>query len=255
MRARKAKLIAAMCIGAMAIAANLAAQTAAPGSQLQSPGQVLPPRQTRGAGVNSDATLEIAPRSAPTPPAIISPASTPNDSGDLTNSPEQQELPPVPTSGPPSSMVSNDSQQPQPALPYLGISVQRIESHSTPGRDVEGLEIVSVDPNSPAARAGLKGRSGMTRLGASGATAGALMAPLDIALMPLLKKTGQLGQTGDLIVAIDDRRVVGETDLETALGESKPDDTIYLTVVRLANNGARETIKIPVKLGEPPPVP
>jgi hypothetical protein len=76
------------------------------------------------------------------------------DSGDLTSSP-QEELPPVPTNGPPSSMVSNDSQQP---LPYLGISVQRIESHSTPGRVIDGLEIVNIDPNSPAERAGLKGR-------------------------------------------------------------------------------------------------
>jgi S1-C subfamily serine protease len=73
--------------------------------------------------------------------------------------------------------------------------------------------------------------------------------------MPLLKKTGQLGQPGDLIVAIDDRRVVGEADLETALGDSKPGDTIYLTVVRLASNGTRRTMKLPVKLGEPPPAP
>jgi PDZ domain len=252
MYARKARLMAAMCVAAVAAAANLAAQTALPGSQ--SPDQALPPGQTRSAGVNSDATLEIAPRSVPTPPAIISPASTLNDSSDLTNSPEQ-ELPPVPTSGPPASMVANNAQQLQPALPYLGISVQDIESHATPGHDIEGLEIVSVDPNSPAAHAGLKGRSGMTGLGASGATAGALMAPLDIALMPLLKKTGQLGQPGDLIVAIDDRRVLGQADLETALGDSKPGDTIYLTVVRLAGNGARKTIKIPVKLGEPEPVP
>jgi S1-C subfamily serine protease len=140
---------------------------------------------------------------------------------------------------------------PHQPLPYLGLSVQHIESHSTPGRDIEGLEIINVDPDSPAARAGLKGRGGMTKLGASGATAGALMAPLDIALMPLLKKTGQLGRTGDLIVAIDDRRVIGDADLETALGESKPGDTIYLTVVRLATDGARQTLKIPVKLGDP----
>ena len=73
------------------------------------------------------------------------------------------------------------------------------------------------------------------------------MAPLDIALMPLLKKTGQLGETGDLIVAIDDRRVTGEEDLETALSDCKPGDTIYLTVRRLANDRSHKTIKLPVK--------
>jgi S1-C subfamily serine protease len=147
-------------------------------------------------------------------------------------------------------MISVSSAPHQP-LPYLGLSVQRIESRSTPGRDLQGLEIVSVDPDSPAEHAGLKGRGGMTKLGASGATAGALMAPLDIALMPLLKKTGQLGQPGDLIIAIDDRRVMGEEDLETALRDSKPGDTIYLTVLRLARDGAHKTVKIPVKLGNP----
>jgi S1-C subfamily serine protease len=145
-------------------------------------------------------------------------------------------------------MVSTTS---QPPLPYIGVSVQRIESHATAGRDVVGLEIVSVDPGSPAESAGLKGRGSMTELGASGATAGALLAPLDIALMPLLKKTGQLGHTGDLIVAIDDRRVTGEVDLETALASSKPGDTIYLTVVRPGTNGSHMTIKTPVKLGSP----
>jgi S1-C subfamily serine protease len=91
----------------------------------------------------------------------------------------------------------------------------------------------------------------MTGLGASGATAGALLAPLDIALMPLLKKTGQLGETGDLIIAVDDRRVTGEVDLETALADSKPGDTIYLTVVRAGTNGTHQTIKTPVKLASP----
>jgi PDZ domain len=251
MLARKIRLMAVICVAAVVTAANIPAQTTAPDSQLKSLGQALPPTQNAGGGVNSDAALEIAPRFGPPLATEPSPASIPSDSGDLTSSP-QEELPPVPTNGPPSSMVSNDSQQP---LPYLGISVQRIESHSTPGRAIDGLEIVNVDPNSPAERAGLKGRGGMTRLGASGATAGALMAPLDIALMPLLTKTGQLGQPGDLIVAIDDRRVAGEVDLETALGHSKPGDTVYLTVVRPASRGAPKTIKIPVKLGNPAPGP
>ncbi|MBV8453723.1 MAG: PDZ domain-containing protein [Deltaproteobacteria bacterium] len=250
MCARKIKLIAAICAMAFAIAANLSAQTAVPDSQAKPLGQALPQNRNRAAGVNSDATLEITPRSGPAPLTEPSPALIPSDSSGLTNSP-QEELPPVPTSGPPSSMVSGRS---QPLLPYLGVAVQRIESHSTPDRNIEGLEIVSVDPDSPAEHAGLKGRGGMTKLGASGATAGALMAPLDIALMPLLKKTGQLGQTGDLIVAIDDRRVAGEADLETALGDLKPGDTIYLTVIRLANDGPHKTIKIPVKLGNPAPV-
>jgi hypothetical protein len=254
MRTRKTWLIAATCVATVASAANVSAQTVVPDPRLERLGQALPQNQNGGAGANSDAALEIAPRGGPpTPAAEISPDSIPSATGDLINSPEQ-ELPPVPTNGPPSSMV-RVSNAPRQELPYLGIAVQRIESHSTPGRDIEGLEIVSVDSDSPAERAGLKGRAAMTKLGATGATAGALMAPLDIALMPLLKKAGQLGQTGDLIVAIDDRRVTGEVDLATALGDSKPGDTIYLTVVRLAGDRAHKTIKIPVRLGKPVSVP
>lgn len=223
------------------VPATIAAQPAA----IESPARGYSQIQNAGGSANSDATLEVTPRAGSPPPQTNSPPSVPSETDNIAN-PSDEELPPVPASGPPSSMVSA---VPRPQLPYIGLSVQRIESHARAGRDVVGLEIVSVDPGSPAERAGLKGRGSMTELGASGATAGALLAPLDIALMPLLKKTGQLGQTGDLIVAIDDRRVTGEVDLETALADSKPGDTIYLTVVRAGTNGTHQTIKTPVKLG------
>ncbi len=198
---------------------------------------------------SSDSALEITPRTATSqPPTTSSPNEQESNSGELGNSIEP-ELPPLPTSGPPASMLSAARVSSRP-LPYLGLTVQRILSHSKPGRSIEGLEIVSVDHNSPAEKAGLKGRVPMTSIGASAATAGALMAPLDIALMPLLKKTGQLGGSGDLIVAVDDRRVTSETDLQTALANAQPGDTIYLTLVRMDAAGSRKILKVPVKLGK-----
>jgi PDZ domain len=242
MTAQKTSLIAAICAVTMLNSAQLPAQSAAPDRQSN------PSRPASSQAQSSDdAALEIAPRTGPSARGPFSTPSSPAES-DLGNATDQ-ELPPLPTSGPPSYMKSTAA--PRQQLPYLGISVQRIESHSTPGRDIEALEIVSVDPASPAERAGLKGRGTMTKLGASGATAAALMAPLDIAVMPLLKKTGQLGRTGDLIVAIDDRRVATEADLQTALAELKASDTIYLTIVRLGTDGAHKTVKLPVKLGMP----
>jgi hypothetical protein len=243
MRGWKSWLAAAICAATIPNSESLPAQVVAPNPQSNPPGIPSSQARDRQSG-SSDATLEIAPRTGPSDSEEFSTPSTAvhTDPGNAAD----QELPPLPTSGPPSSTISN---APRQALPYLGISVQRIESHSTPGRDIEGLEVISVDPGSPAERAGLKGRGAMTKLGASSATAAALMAPLDIAVMPLLKRTGQLGQTGDLIVAIDDRRVASETDLQTALAESRPSDTIYLTILRLATDGAHRTIKFAVKLG------
>jgi hypothetical protein len=192
-----------------------------------------------GARADPDQTLEIAPRAAPPPvPPVVTPA--PDD-----------DAPPLPTSGPPVSETTPPDHTAESKRPYIGMSVQYVETHATPGHDVQGLEVVSVDPNSPAESAGLRGRGEMTRLGATGATAGALMPPLNLFMMPLLKKSGQLGDSGDLIVAIDDKRVKGETDLQDALDAAKPGDTIYLTITRPSRDGSHRTLKLPVKLGQP----
>jgi S1-C subfamily serine protease len=143
------------------------------------------------------------------------------------------------------SSASSDS------MPYLGLSVQYIMTEGPDGREVHGLEVVGVDPNSPAEEAGFRAQGSPTKLGASGATAGALMPPLDLIVMPLLKKAGDLGQTGDLIVAIDDNRVSAPDDLRTVLETLKPGDVIYFTLVRLKQNASPETLKLPVKLGAP----
>lgn len=196
-----------------------------PGSQEESP----------------DNSLEVPPRIL-TPPQQTAPGET--DSEPAPPSPAAESTP-VPRSGPPVSELAAPAERP---LPYLGVSVQYIESHAIPGRDIEGIEVIGVDPGSPADRAGLRGRGTMTTLGASGATAGALMAPLDIVVMPLLKKTGQLGGTGDLIVAIDDKRVHAESDLKDALASMNPGDTVYFTIKRAQQDGSVRTLTIPVKL-------
>jgi S1-C subfamily serine protease len=128
--------------------------------------------------------------------------------------------------------------------------VQTIYSNDRPGGLVNGLEVVSVDHNSPAATAGLHGRGKMTSVGESGATVGALMPPLNLLVMPLLKKTGSLGEGGDLIVAIDDRRVANDLDLQSELESLKPGDTIYLTIVRSTKDGSQQKLKLPIKLGD-----
>ncbi len=207
---------------------------------IASPPQSQTPASSDRAPSGSDQTLEIAPRISSPPPAA-EPLPEPTEDVNLNDhgaSPDDaqttlQSTPPAKTK-----------------RPYLGIGVQSIYSNDRPGRVVAGLEVVSVDRNSPAAIAGLRGRGKMTAVGESGATVGALMPPLNLFVMPLLKKTGSLGEGGDLIVAIDDHRVSNDLDLQSELESLKPGDTIYLTVVRAPKDGPQQTLKVPIKLGD-----
>jgi PDZ domain-containing protein len=217
-------------------APGIAADQPAPGGEApsQSSTTSVPGRSP------SDSTLEIAPR-VPPPAPPLEPAPAP-DSGANGN----DSAPPpdnVQTATPPNPL-------PPPTRPYLGIAVQTIYTNDRPNGLVNGLEVVSVDPNSPAAIAGLHGRTKMSSVGETGATVGALMPPLNLFVMPLLKKTGSLGEGGDLIVAIDDRRVATDFDLESQLESLKPGDVIYLTIVRAAPDGSQQKMKLPIKLGD-----
>ncbi len=172
-------------------------------------------------------------RAAPAPDASQPDASQPDIGSD--NAPLPADLPEAENGGP---------------LPYLGVSVVYTVA-SRDGQRVSGLQVVDVDADSPAARAGLKARTPATTIGASGATTGELLGPLDAALKPLLAKSGQLGKDGDLIVAIDDHRITGDSDLPDHLARLHPGDIVYLTVLRQQRGGNYKAVKLPVTLGIP----
>jgi hypothetical protein len=195
---------------------------------------------TKSIQAGGDQTLEIPPTTpssgqpsteAPTAP----PQNAPEPDLGSDNAPLPADLPAPENNGP---------------RPYLGISVLYAVS-TRDGQQVSGLEVMDVDADSPASRAGLKSRTPMTTIGASGATAGELLGPLDAALRPLLVKSGQLGEDGDLIVAIDDHRVTSDSDLPDRLSRLHPGDIIYLTVLRQQRGGTYKAVKLPVTLGDP----
>ena len=136
-------------------------------------------------------------------------------------------------------------------LPYLGISVHSTAVMQPNGVQQKALEVLSVDQGSPAQSAGIKGSGAPTKLGASSLTASALLGPAQELMAPLLKKTGQLGRQGDLIVAVDDNRVASEQDLAGELARLKPGDTLWLTVLRESSKGQPRAVKVPIKLGSP----
>ena len=120
------------------------------------------------------------------------------------------------------------------------------------GGEEHGLEVLTIDPNSPASQAGLQARSGMTAIGAAVSTLTGILPGGSILSSKALATSGAMGQGGDLIVAVDGNRVRDQSDLESAMSRLKPGDTMYLTVIR--PNGTDEhthqpPIQVAVKVG------
>jgi PDZ domain len=127
--------------------------------------------------------------------------------------------------------------------PYLGVDLE-YTTQCYLGMEEHGFEVVSVYPNSPAARAGLVGRTGSTPSGDLGALGSVLLGPVALITFPLLRASGALGTPGDLIVAVDDVRVRSKEEILHALGHLKPGDTTYITVIRPLPGGYHRTMRI-----------
>jgi hypothetical protein len=127
--------------------------------------------------------------------------------------------------------------------PYLGLELE-YSTQCYLGMEEHGFEVVSVYPNSPAARAGLIGRTGSTPAGELKALGSVLLGPVALVTFPLLRASGALGTGGDLIVAVDDVRVRTREEILHELGHLKPGDTTYITVIRPLPGGYHRTMRI-----------
>jgi hypothetical protein len=221
------------------------AQAIGTGTQSSS-GQAIPQLSDHGGGV-----LEIAPRAPVSPPAQAAPSAASTSTGDD----DSQQNPDDQGSNDDVELYKANANPDEPPshgpLPYLGIAVHSTTVVQPNGERQLALEVLSVDANSPAAAAGIKGSGSPTKLGASSLTATALLGPAQGLLAPLLQKTGQLGTQGDLIVAADDNRVGSEDELAGELARLKPGDTLWLTVLRESAKGQPKAVKVPIKLGPP----
>ena len=206
-----------------------------------------------------DTTLEIAPQpGAPMPKPGVEEIPT-----DRNFNPGEDDTSVEPSFRPRTETNTGDSEehiqtgnQPQENFrpqgrPYLGITVQ-YATHCYAGGEEHGLEVVTVDPSSPAAQAGLHARSDISPIGAAVTTAIGILPGGSLLANSALGRTGAMGQGGDLIVAVDDKRVRDQGDLENAMARLKPGDTMYLTVIRPTgtdDHAPHQTLKIAVKVG------
>lgn len=223
------------------------AQTGAgypPGSSGGNLHQSPPPENKTTESSESDRTLVIAPRipkaaPAPSSSADTSAARTPNGESTFTSF----FLP----SNEAATALAPEHTGP---VPYLGLSLQAAEVRYL-GQKTFGLEVVGVDPGSPAQRAGLRTSQPKSTVGATGDTASSLLGPVALMVDPLLEKAGQMGRSGDLIVAVDDQRVAALRDFREDLMRDRPGELVYLTIIRQQAHGGYRTLKIPVKLAAP----
>jgi hypothetical protein len=195
---------------------------------------------------NDDATLEISPQTGIKPPAPSSdeiPSNREFRPGDNTDSVNREFRP--------GEEDLNHGGQVGNGKSCLGITVN-YTSYCFKGAEEHGLEVTSIDRNSPAEQAGLKATGEKGGMISAAETASAFLGPVQLLTNHFLEKAAQ-GNRGDLIVAVDDQRIRSQADFNDALAKAHPGDTLYLTVIRPISNGSttvdHATMKIAVKVG------
>jgi hypothetical protein len=192
-------------------------------------------------GGGNDATLEISPQTGIKPPTGGSdeiPSNREFRPGDDTSSIDREFRPGEEDRG---GHTGNGKS-------CLGITV-KYTNYCFKGAEEHGLEITSIDRNSPAESAGLKATSDKGGMIAAAETASAFLGPVQMLTNHLFEKA-DMSNRGDLIVAVDDQRVRSQADLDDAMAKAKPGDSLYFTVIRPLPSGDHKTMKIAVKIGK-----
>jgi hypothetical protein len=231
-----------------AVAQNSSAPSDAQ-SQLSAP---VPPSGIGSQGSGGDTTLEIAPQPglvAPKPGLEVTPGGRSFQPGETTTSINPNYQPGTENGDSTSTNGNNPNSLMPHGKPYLGITVQETTKCYL-GMEEHGLEVLTVDPNSPAWAAGVHGSTGANALGATASTALSIIPGIGTLVTSQLAKRGDLGLAGDLIVAVDDHRVRTQQDLDQAISRLKPGDTMYLTVIRELPGGGHATKRIEVHVGQ-----
>jgi hypothetical protein len=231
------------------------------------------------AAVAAEAPPAVAAHTAdPERPTFNSPAVPPIESPGtdqvLASPPETQEIPqaapaetPVamlpPNTVPSSTDASNYlNQDPEAAVGVgsardfvaegeesspIGFQVRESHCRLKTGEETDGLLILSVEKDSPAAKAGLRPYKA-TAHGAMQALAigaGLAFPPVMLATMvvlPMIEYSGA-GKSYDMIIGIDGSRVTNFLDFEERMRDVQPGQLVYFNVVR---NGKRIQIPVPV---------
>jgi len=137
-------------------------------------------------------------------------------------------------------------QHPVGQAPYLGIRIAET-SECFLGNEEHALEVLSVRPGSPAAKAGLNATAGFS---APASIAAAIFMPIGLAAHALLHRAGMPGYSHDLIIGVNDHRVHDKTELDQELSKLKPGDSAYINIVHPLPSGSHQTLRVFITVGE-----
>jgi hypothetical protein len=170
--------------------------------------------------------------------------------------PNVQEIPAVWQAPAPTPPQSAPSMSPPTILPltsvpgYVGLHGRdfyraRFCMHAL---TIQGVEVMQIEPNSPAARAGLRPAQPLTtREIAIGAAAGVLSVAQAEPVAAALVNAGGGMNHGDIILAVAGRRVKTFDEFQHELAQFGPQAVVYFTVRR-----GESVLQLPVRLAHEP---
>jgi hypothetical protein len=130
----------------------------------------------------------------------------------------------------------------------LGLELREAQRQLKDGEKADGLLIVRVMPNSPAAKAGLRSYHKTAHDLLEGtAVAAALIFPPAVIAVPLIDGLS-VGESYDMVIAVDGTRITNFLDFEEQMRDLRPGDVVYLSLVR---DGVR--MQVPVSIPATPP--
>jgi PDZ domain len=126
-------------------------------------------------------------------------------------------------------------------VPLMGMEVRSGWGELKVGQRLSGVEILTVSSDGPSAAAGIRSRRAVVRTALTIAlSAGALFFPPAIVGVMAVQQSG-LGESHDLIIAVDGQRTRNLDDFMRAIGEAEPGEIVYLTVV---SEGRRNQVRV-----------
>lgn len=127
----------------------------------------------------------------------------------------------------------------------LGVELQEGQRRLN-GREVDGLLVVAVQPNSAAAQAGVQaGHRAAHDVLEGAAVAASLVFPPAVLAVPVIE-TIQLGENYDMIIGVDGNRVTNFMDFEDRLRDAQPGETVYLNILR-SGKRLQVAVKMPAQ--------